>query len=614
MKHSCIYYLSILLITQTIFSQNFVEVTDATNPIAAYEPEDYWAGAAWIDYNNDNLLDLFVMNRRPGTQQRKNHLFKNEGDGNFSEVTGISITSDFGYWFGCSWADFNNDGYIDAFVNGLPSKLYLNNGDGTFSKVNSGDIADAQSAGVSSAWADYNNDGFLDVIQVWPNWLQGPPSVGQPDSPFLFTNSGPPNFEFTRENNSNFGITNGKFSFLQPTWSDFDDDGDMDLFIASGSGASNLDFIYKNQLTETGTAAFERYLESPMGTDSVEGNYWSLIDIDNDLDLDAYLTNWANVQPDNSLTPRPNKLYRNDNGAFVIVEDGEIVSDAYLTVGNTWHDFDNDGDLDCITVSDSTYPLAYYKNDGNGNFTKETMGQLPNTVKHQSSLVAGDYDNDGDLDIYVTGFADGAMLFNNDLQNGFNWIMLRLEGVQSNRSGIGTKIFLKAKIDGENIWQRRDLYAPNTFFGQSSLDIHFGLNTAEKIDSLKIIWPSGQTDTYSELDVNKLFKVIEGEGISVITSIDSKESDLPNEYKLMNNYPNPFNPSTTIKFSLKQTAKVELEIFNSLGESIRKLINEEKPEGIHQVKFDAGTLASGVYFFQLRTNDFVQTNKMVLLR
>jgi hypothetical protein len=146
------------------------------------------------------------------------------------------------------------------------------------------------------------------------------------------------------------------------------------------------------------------------------------------------------------------------------------------------------------------------------------------------------------------------------------------------------------------------------------LDIHFGLKDAEIIDSLKIIWPSGQTDTFSDLEINKLYRVIEDEDIAVITSNGSKESNIPNEYKLMNNYPNPFNPSTTIKFSLKQKTDVELEIFNSLGESIKKLVDEEKAAGIHEVTFNAENLASGVYFFQLRTAGLVQTNKMVLLR
>ena len=614
MKKVILISVFLLFALQKISAQNFVQVTDQSNPIVTFQPDDYWAGAAWIDFNNDNKLDLFVMNRIEGRQTRTNHLYKNLGDGIFTEVNISPLTTDEGFWFGCSWADFNNDGFIDAYVNGMPSQLYINNGDETFTKINSGDISKSTAAGISSAWADYNNDGLLDVIQVWPEWLQGPPSVGQPDAPFLFTNSGAPNFEFTRESNSDFGITTGNYSFLQPSWADFDDDGDMDLFIASGSGASNLDFIYTNQLVETGSPTFERYLEEPMGTDSVEGNFWSWIDIDNDLDLDGYLTNWANAKPNNQLIPRPNKLYRNDDGNFMIVTEGEIVTDAYLTVGNTWHDYDNDGDLDCITISDSTYPVAYYKNNGDGTFTKLTDGALANTVKHQASMVAGDYDNDGDLDLYITGYKDGAMLFNNESPSENNWVMFRLEGVESNRSAIGAKVFVKANIDGEEVWQRRDVYSPNTFFGQSSMDVHFGLKDAAVIDSIIVEWPSGQKDSYENVNAGSLYKVVEGEGISTLTSVNDTESTLPSDYRLMYNYPNPFNPSTTIEYALPKQANVELKVFNSIGQSIKTLVSEVKSAGTHKVNFDAADLVSGVYFYQLQTESFVQTNKMILMK
>ncbi len=160
-------------------------------------------------------------------------------------------------------------------------------------------------------------------------------------------------------------LTDTLAPFTVPTWSDYDQDGDMDLFIGSGPGGStSTDFLYKNLLIETGIPDLVRLLTVPLATDQVDGQVWNWIDYDNDGDLDAFLTNYSTV---------PNNLYRNNNGTYermTAAQVGTIVSDPGSYLANLWGDFDNDGDLDCFVTRDVPQQSRYYNNNGNGTFTR----------------------------------------------------------------------------------------------------------------------------------------------------------------------------------------------------------------------------------------------------
>lgn len=559
--------LVLLTITGQLFAQNFVRITDPDNPLSQTNLLDYWTGAAWIDVDNDDDLDLFLTNRQPGTTQRKNQLYVNEDGGLVRIDTGI-LVNDLGYWFGCSWGDYDNDGDLDAHVAGFPAQLYRNDGNLQFTKVTTGTPAQDTPAGISTAWGDFNRDGYLDLFTVWPIWLPGPPWLGAPGAPYLLINDGPPNFSFTRLTGS--PITElAPDTYLHTTLVDFDGDHDLDIFIGMGAGVPKPDLLYRNLLSETDSLHFEPMTEPLIATDQVEGNQWSWIDVDNDGDLDGFLTNWAHVVDDVTM-PETNNLYINEGGGFTKVTTDVITTDANLSTTNTWGDYDNDGDLDCIVVTDSTFQLYYYKNDGSGNFERVAAGELGSTNLHQSGCSHGDFDKDGDLDLFVPGAGSNSAFFRNDLDNGNHWVTFKLLGTSSNRAAIGAKIFLKSTIDGGQVWQQREVSASNTFFGHNSLWQHFGLGDADVVDSLRIEWPSGAVDHYHFLGVDAFYTLTEGEGIFP-TKIEASTF----AGKTLHVFPNPAKERFTVEVTRRVSSSFELVLVDSLTGRIVERVPRE---------------------------------------
>ena len=544
------------LFTQGLLAQNFVRVTDPANPLSETNLLDYWTGATWVDIDNDDDLDLFLTNRQPGIVPKTNKLYLNVSN-TFMPIDTGALVTDAGYWFGCSWGDYDNDGDLDVHVAGLPSRLYRNEGTGYFVEITSGTIASSTHAGIGTAWGDFNRDGYLDLLTIWPNWLPGPPIAGAPGAPHLMINSGPPDYTFTRLQNTPItGPAND--TYLHPTLADYDDDGDLDVFLGMGSGAPKPDLLYRNLLVEEGTLDFEKMEDDPLATSLVEGNQWSWQDIDNDGDLDGFLTNWATTSANNTTVPAHNSLYRNDCGSFVSITDGVIVTDEDMSSTSSWGDYDNDGDLDCVVVTDSTHFLKYYENDGQGHFQVQNAGELGTLDFHQSGASNGDFDGDGDLDLFIPGPGPHQAFLRNDLDNGHHWVRFKLIGTESNHAAIGAKLFLKATINGQAVWQRRDISASSTFFGHNSLWPHFGLGDAGAIDSLRIEWPSGNVDHYEFMQVDEFYTLTEGDG--VIPTAIQKIEGIVEEVQI---YPNPNNGNFTLEFELAKTSAITIEVIDS---------------------------------------------------
>lgn len=452
---------------------------DETSVLSTTTVADNYSGAAWVDYDNDGDLDLATT---------PNFLFQNDGSGNFTLMESVfgenqtAMTNS----HGMSWADFDNDGDLDLALAGTPSSIYRNNGDGTFELFETGDFYTALGKRHwASAWADYNNDGYVDLILTHPAGFLG---TAIPNT-FLKNKGGGylaeiDTFEFTTET----------APYTVATWSDYDIDGDQDLFIGSGParGTPARDYLYNNLLTEMGSAQLRRNDSDPVGNGLQDGQTWNWIDYDNDGDLDGYITNYGSAD---------NRFYENENGTYVEVENNLSLSGQYLS--NNWGDFDNDGDLDVLLTGDSANKI--FLNNGDGTFS-ELTGVLPSGGGAIGATL-GDYDNDGDLDFYVSGGTYG--LYNNVNDNANKWVKFDLEGTVSNRAAIGTRIEVVATIDGNSVKQMREVSAQNGFNSHNSLTVHFGLGDASLIDSVIIYWPSGQTTELTNQDVNMTHTIVE---------------------------------------------------------------------------------------------------------
>ncbi len=469
-------------------AQTFTKVTDPANPVVVDSTHSLFTGCAWVDYDNDGLVDLFVAS------DNGSFLYHNLGGGNFARVS-TAMGADTVYAYGTTWADYDNDGDLDCFVAGEQGNLYRNDGGGVFTKISAGDFDQTLSGGWSPSWADYDNDGNLDLYITLPAGFMI--YAGSRPSR-LYHNDGPPNYTFTRIDTGIVSTVN--LPYTSASWSDYDQDGDMDLFVGDGPANSSSglpDRLYQNQLKETGKAGFTLITTAPIATDLGDGQHWNWIDYDNDGDFDAYCTDWGG----NSFTLKPNRLYRNDGGGvFTRITTGQIVTDGHISLGQVWEDFDNDGYLDCFVSNAGPVSLNpsndFYHNNGDGTFTAITTGDFRGTGDRHTGASAGDYDNDGNMDLFVCGMDNTRMLLHNDNADGYGWINVKLEGVCSNKTAVGARVRLLASLSGVPIWQLREVGTQNSWLSENQLDLHFGLRDASQVDSIQVTWPSGLvTDT-----------------------------------------------------------------------------------------------------------------------
>ncbi len=590
MKKSLLLILFVLTSSVNLYSQNgWTQITDTNNPVVTDSFPRGYPGTAWIDFDNDGILDLFANN---------DYLYKGLADGNFipnlsfKGQTSPLVPPNGVVGSGSSWADYDNDGDLDMFIASGKSFLFRNDGGEIFTKITSGAIADSiGNRGWTCTWGDYDNDGNVDLLIVHPAGFVPGGSIPN----VLFHNDGPPNYTFTKVTGYEFVTLLAPYTVA--TWSDYDMDGDIDLFIGSGpAGVAAKDYLYKNLLIDNGVVDFERITSAPLGTDLQDGQVYNWIDYDNDGDLDAFLTNYTGAQ---------NRLYKNDNGFFTNVA-GNLALPGVSCLANSWGDFDNDGFLDVVITSEGqTY---YFKNNGDGTF--ENQATVFTQAAFERGVTIGDYENDGDLDIHISGFTPGRGIFRNDNANGNHWLILKLIGEESNKSAIGTRIKLKSMIGGTPMWQQRDVSAQNSFNGQNSLDVHFGLSDAAIIDSLIILWPSGNIDVLTNLPVDQYKTITEGD----FTGVDESGNVTPDLFYLDQNYPNPFNPSTKISWHSPIGIHQTLKVYDVLGKEVATLVDEFRSAGNLSIEFDASKLVSGIYFYQLKIAGFVQTRKMILLK
>jgi hypothetical protein len=515
-----------------------------------YLLETTGCGVAFYDYDNDGWLDIFLVNGTrlegfPAGSEPTSHLFRNNRDGTFTDVTAKAGVAHSGWGQGVCVGDYDNDGWDDLFVTYFGKNvLYHNNGDGTFADV-------SQRAGVAGkgtrwntgcAFVDYDRDGRLDLFVA--NYIDldlatapvpesgpclyksvmvacGPPGL-QGGKNILYHNNGDGTFTDVSEA-SGILSANGTYG-LGVLTADFDNDGWPDIYVANDSTASAL---YQNKKNgkfqdiaiEAGCAL------SPDGKPQA-GMGVSAADYDLDGNLDVVKTNFAGDTP---------SLYHNLGGANF--EDATFTAGLgahtqYLGWGCGFVDMDNDGWADILICNGHVYPEVeqlkteagyaqrklLYQNLHNGHFADVSLQAGPGISEPSPSRGAafGDFDNDGDIDIVVNTVNDYPQLLRCDLKLNHNWIKVRTMGTKSNRSGIGARLRCVTQLPGESKPHQQidEVRSGGGYFSQNDLRVHFGLGKAEKVDVLEVRWPSGQIDTLKDVKVNQVIFVKEGEGIN----------------------------------------------------------------------------------------------------
>jgi enediyne biosynthesis protein E4 len=503
-----------------------------------YLIETTGAGIAFLDFDNDGWLDLFVLS---GTRMDNsalhatNHLYKNNRDGTFVDVTEKAGLTRNGWAMGVTVGDYNNDGFEDIFVTYWGQNvLYRNNGDGTFTDVTkeAGLLRPAR-WGTGCTFVDYDRDGHLDLFvanyvvfdpKTVPqscNWkgIQvncGPRGL-EPESHILFHNNGNGAFTDVTEP-SGIGAVTRSYG-LTAVAADFDNDGWPDIYVACDSTPSLLfrnkhDGTFAEEGMERGVALSEDGQEQA-GMGVGVGDY----DLTGNLDI--VKTHFQGDMPG---------LYRNHGkGDFedVTVRAGLGVETRYICWGTGFLDLDNDGLPDIFTVAGGVYPEVerifpeipmnmprmLFRNLGDGMFEELSERAGSGVTERQCSrgCAFGDFDNDGDLDIVIMNRNAPPSLLRNDVTGTNHWLKVLLIGVESNRSAIGARVTLS--YGGKR--QAQEVLAQSSYLSVCDRRLHFGLGTATAA-SMDIRWPSGKSETILKIESGQLVVVREGAGIVAV--------------------------------------------------------------------------------------------------
>lgn len=562
--------LPIALLPSLLFGQGgWTRITDSNNPIVTFTSPGFYKGAAWVDVNNDGWVDLFAV---------PNFLFINQGGTGFVQSTdSVILPTPLQNPGGCSWGDVDNDGDLDLLLAQHPSRFYLNDGTGHFTDLSASLPTLSGYASWGCAMADVNNDSRLDLLFAHANGFHG-----TTPTPCKFYLQGSSPLTFTQITGHHF--TDNLEPYTVPYFHDYDLDGDMDLFIASGPGGSpGPDFHYKNLKVETGNDTLTRMTTEPWATQNQDGQCYNFVDPDNDRDFDLCLTNYGGAA---------SRYYTNLGGVWQLTQQPFTTTGQFLS--NAWGDYDNDGDLDVIITADNVI-TRYYRNDA-GSFTFVSNGF--STPAGATGITAGDYDNDGDLDLFVHGLNTSKALYRNDsVATGNHWVNLRLVGTASNRAAIGAILWLRATVNGQAVWQMRQLNAQNTFQGHHDLRQHFGLGDAEMIDSLVVRWSSGLREQFPGRSINAHHTLTEGDGMAI--GLADPQPAIP--FQIL---PNPSDGQ--LQVSIGQPISGTLVIQSLDGKLIETLAFDQQA-GTFQLQH----LAAGTYFVTLKTQFGQQTQRWV---
>ena len=562
-------------------------------------------GVALADYDNDGDLDIYIPD-----QSEHSRFFKNNGDGTFSDMT--TQMGLFGYKGAC-FVDYDNDADLDVFITNFleANMLYQNNGSGQFIDMTpSSGIDDNRGDTFSMTFGDYDRDGDLDLYVI--SNLFYPDQFYQNNGNGTFTNrSADVGFKYVEEHG------------LAVCSLDYDNDGDIDIYVANDFGD---DVLYQNQGDGTfRDVSSKAGISKPYNSMGVAAG-----DYDNDLDLDIYVTNGGT-----------NCLYRNNgNGTFTDVAKAAGVEDNFgIGWGTMFFDYDNDGDLDLYVVNGQldnvgeipcnpswpkglvSGPDVLYRNNGDGTFTNVSVLEGVSSDAKGRGGAIGDYDNDGDLDIYVVNIDKHDVLYRNE-GSANHWLHLKPEYPY-----LSAWVNARIKVIAGDLQQIREIYAGSSYLSQESMVAAFGLGQRTRADVVEIRWPDGTVQTLTDVAVDQVLVLTPpGAGVVAVepTGLQLTTWGQVRRFALHPNYPNPFNPETWMPFQLGKDAEVKIDIYDISGKRIRTLALGHKRAGDYLKKSQAAywdgkgkggeAVASGIYFYQLTATSTLGVEKWTAMK
>ena len=519
-----------------------IDFTHFNSPRNSLIPEDVGSGVGWADFDNDGDEDLYFVNfaapflasDEEMAQASGNRLYRNDGDGQFTDITETAGVGHVGWDFACLWWDADNDGNLDLTVTHYSGLVhYRNLGDGTFQDTtSSAGFGQINSFLLGLTAGDYDMDGDLDLYlcgyvefdrqragnrpivagrpAVWTN----PVSYQALPNILLQNNGG----KFT-DVTETADVANAAGKSMQAIFCDFNNDGWPDIFV--GNDVGTADAMYLNN--QDGTFKDVSKISSTFDRRASMG--LAVGDVYHHGKMDLFTTHWVNEDHalwKNQSTTGDLGILMEDVGPFTGIL--EIKSTADVAWGVNLVDFDNDGHLDVILANGSTIEdelttevledpkllpqrSRILRNDGQVNFVdvSDDAGPFFHKKLIARGLATADYDHDGRLDVAIGIHTGAGVLLRNTSSNTGNWLQVKLEGSSSNRFGIGATIEVKI---GVNTYSHQSVLS-SSYLSTNSTIAHFGLGKAKQADSVTVTWPSGVVTEQTDVTLNQLIVVTE---------------------------------------------------------------------------------------------------------
>jgi hypothetical protein len=484
--------------------------------------ESVGGGAAFLDFDQDGYMDLYVCNGiwiegfshgEAPEDMPQNQLYRNRGDGTFENVTKKARAGDNGYGMGVTVGDYNNDGYPDLYISNYgPNVLYRNNGNGSFTDVTKKAGVAGNESSVGAVWVDYDHDGHLDLYVsnyltfdpeykyfYAPDGFPGPMAYDS-QADVLYHNNGDGTFTDVTES---LGIVDLDGRAMGVGAADVDDDGWVDIYVANDHSHN---FLWHNNagkgFIDMGTMSGTAFSQAGEATVSMSVDF---ADINGDGLLDIFASDDAYCS-----------LFKNEgNGVFSDIANASgISSQAAQFVGwsSSFLDYDHDGDADIFKANGALKHLyghedQLFENSGEEKFVDVSLelGDYFHEEYVGRGACLADYDNDGDLDIFIVNLNDQCRFLRNNKGNQHSWIILKLTGTASNRDGVGARVKVTAGGKTQTLQKR----STTGYLSQNDPRLHFGLADQEQVEKIEIRWPSGKIQTLENVQANQILEIKE---------------------------------------------------------------------------------------------------------